>query len=204
MAQDGEQTGPGALPDLVARIGDLAEGREEIPLARLVEEIGARGHAPLLMIVAVLMVLPLGMIPGIGGALGALAALIGLQMLRGRRGLWLPDFLGRRTLPAAQLARMAERMQPAAAWLGRHLHVRLQVLSAGRLSLSLIALVLILAGSSLLVLGAIPVATPLLGVPVAIFAIGILSRDGAVVAAGWAVLALAVSTLGTVPGELAG
>ncbi|WP_172331529.1 exopolysaccharide biosynthesis protein [Mangrovicoccus sp. HB161399] len=198
------RTGPEAVPELVDRLDRLAGERKEVSMGRLIEEIGAQGHAPLLMVVALLMILPLGMVPGIGGALGAIAAAIGLQMLLGRGSVWAPGFLRRRTLPADRLKGAARRLRPASRWMRRHLHVRFEALSAGRLSLSLIALVLIAAGGSLIVLGAIPVATPLIGLPVALFAAGILARDGAVVAGGWAALAVSAAVLGFASRQLAG
>ncbi|WP_161556176.1 exopolysaccharide biosynthesis protein [Mangrovicoccus ximenensis] len=120
------------------------------------------------------------------------------RLRRACPGGWLPpQSLGHRPIVHSALGGGFD-------WLRRHLHIRCQALSSGRLSLSLIALVLILAGGSLLVLGAIPVATPLVGLPIAIFATGILSRDGAVVAAGWAVLALSASTVLLTSGQLSG
>ncbi len=147
------------------------------------------------MVVALLMILPIGMIPGVGGALGALAAIIGAQMLRGRRGVWLPKFLRDRAVPAERVQKLAQRVRPWAEWLRRRLHVRLEAISGGRVSLGLIAIILVIAGSSLIVVGAVPVATPLFGVPIAVFAFGILARDGAVVLAGYGLLGLVVYIL---------
>ena len=64
-----------------------------------------------------------------------------------------------------------------------------------RLTGILVAVILILGGASLLVLGAIPVATPLIGLPVAVYAFGILARDGAVVAAGHVLVLLVAAGL---------
>jgi hypothetical protein len=188
-----EETGPQAVPHLLHRLTEMARGEETITIKRLTKEIGAQGHAPLLMIVAVLMILPTGMIPGIGGALGTLAAIIGLQMLLGRRGIWLPAFLGRREISASRIRSVSKSIRPAAEWIRRHLHPRWETLASGDISLSIIAVVLILLGGSLLVLGAIPVAAPLLGVPIAFFALGILVRDGLVVAAGYVLIFLSLA-----------
>lgn len=186
-------TGPAAVPRLARRIEDVARDKESVTLDRLVREIGAQGHAPLLMTVALFLILPIGMIPGIGGALGTLMAIIGLQMLLGRNGVWMPAFLGRRRISAGRIRTLARRIRPAADWIRRHLRPRWEALSGGRLSISLIAVILIVMGGSLVVLGAIPVAAPLVGIPVAFFAFGILTRDGVVVAAGYVLIAAAVA-----------
>lgn len=180
--------GPEAVPILIDRLRRLARSDDEITLGDLVDAFGAQGHAPLLMIVAVLMILPIGMIPGVGGALGLLAAAIGVQMIVGRKGVWLPRFVRRRGVSAARVGAIADRVRPVSGFLARHLVERMEWLAAGQASLSVIAALLILSGGSLVVLGAIPVAVPLLGLPIAVFAIGITARDGAVVAGGYVLL----------------
>lgn len=83
----------------------------------------------------------------------------------------------------------------AAEWLRRHLHPRWEALANGRLSLSVVAVILVLMGGSLLVLGAIPVAAPLVGLPIALFAFGILAWDGAVAGAGYGLIVLTLAGL---------
>ena len=170
------------------RLDGLTRDCERVRFGDIVSTIGAQGHAPLLLVAAVLMILPIGMVPGVGGALGLLVAVIGAQMLRGHRGIWLPEFIARRSLPADRLSSGIGWICPAMAWLRRHLHIRMEYISSSRASLSIIALVLIAAGISLIVLGAVPLAVPLTGLPIAVFAFGIPARDGAVVMAGYVML----------------
>lgn len=187
-------TGPEAVPRLVQRLHKVAQDVETVSLGHLAKEIGAQGHAPLLMVVAILMILPIGMIPGIGGALGILVAIIGFQMLLGRQGVWLPKFLARREILASHICSLTHRIRPAAGWIRRHLHPRWAILSENYVSLSIVAVILILTGGSLTILGAIPIAAPLVGLPVAVFAFGILGRDGMVVALGYALIVVIFAT----------
>ncbi|WP_306461409.1 exopolysaccharide biosynthesis protein [Thioclava sp. JE_KL1] len=194
-AEGKAKAGPSAVPQVVERVKRLTRGRQTITLSQLTEEIGSQGHAPLLMIASIFMILPIGLIPGIGGALGSLVALIGLQTLLGRNGVWLPEFFGKREISAERVHAAAARLNPGAAWLRRHLHRRWEPLACGSISVSVIAVILIVTGSSLLILGAIPVATPLIGLPIAVFAVGILGRDGIVVAAGYVLLFIVGGTV---------
>jgi len=181
-------SGPQALPGLIDRLRKLARTEGEVTVGDLVDAFEAQGHAPLLMIVALLMILPIGMIPGVGGALGLLAAAVGVQMIVGREGVWLPGFMRSRAVSADRIGAITDRVRPVSVFLARHLDVRMEWLAAGRASLTIIAGLLIVAGGSLVFLGAIPVLVPLIGLPIAIFAIGIMARDGAVVAAGYLLL----------------
>ncbi|XDA99984.1 exopolysaccharide biosynthesis protein [Sulfitobacter sp. LCG007] len=187
--------GPQAMTGIVDRLHDLADGRESIRIDELTRRIGAQGHAPLLLVAAIFLIMPIGMVPGVGGALGIVIAAAGLQMLRGQRGIWIPPFMARRELPAEKIRAAAERIRPVAAWLRRRLRIRLETLARGRVSLTIIALLLMLSGGSMLVLGAIPVAAPIVGLPIAVFAFGILARDGYVVAGGYLLLLSAAGAL---------
>ncbi len=185
--------GPDAMPVLVDRLIALTEGRERISLDLIARTIGAQGHAPLLLVAAVFMVLPTGLIPGIGGALGLLVAIVGLQMITKREGVFLPNFIGKRELPADRVRGLVERIRPGAEWLRHRLRIRWELLSRGRASMVLISLILMVSGLSLLVIGAIPIATPLMGVPIGLFAFGLFARDGVLVALGYSSLVLVVA-----------
>ncbi|MDW4496464.1 exopolysaccharide biosynthesis protein [Sulfitobacter sp. D35] len=187
--------GPHAMPGLVDRLDDLAAGADEVTIGDLVRTFGAQGHAPLLLVAAVLMILPVGMLPGVGGALGLVIAAIGLQMLRGKRGIWLPQFIARRTLPASQVEVITDRLRPGAAWLRRRLKIRAERFSSGPVSLACVAVLLVVCGGAMLVIGAIPIASPLVGLPIAVLAFGILARDGYVVLGGYALVVVAVVSI---------
>jgi hypothetical protein len=180
--------GPDAVPRTVDRLRRLAARETNITMGDLIDAFGASGHAPLLMIVSGLMIVPVGMIPGVGGALGLLAAAIGLQMIVGRDGVWAPRSVRARAVSAARVTAIADRAYPVSVFLARRLDARWEWLAAGRASVAAIGAMVMLAGLSLLVIGAIPVLVPLMGLPIAVFATGLMAEDGAVVAGGYALL----------------
>jgi hypothetical protein len=173
------------LEGLVGLLGRLAEGRREVTVGEVADTVGAHGHGPLLLLMAGLLILPLGMIPGVGGALGLLMAMVGVQMLRGGTGVWLPGALRRRGLPAERLRAACARLRRPMRRVGRHLRPRLTVLAAHRVSLVVLATLLILGGLGLAVAGAIPILAPLVGLPLLFFALGLTAGDGRFVAAGY-------------------
>lgn len=187
--------GPHAVPRAVDRLRRLGAQERDITVGDLIDAFGTQGHAPLLLIVSVLMIVPVGMIPGVGGALGVLAAAIGVQMIAGREGVWLPQSLRQRGVSAARVNGIADRIYPVSVGLARVLRSRWHWLSAGRMSVAAIGIVLILLGLSLLVVGAIPILVPVMGLPIAVLAVGLMARDGAVVAGGYALLAVISAAL---------
>ena len=91
-----------------------------------------------------------------------------------------------------------------ARWGRRRLKIRMEYLSAGKVSLSIIAVILIVTGGSLLVLGAIPVVVPMIGLPIILFAFGLFARDGIVVAAGYVLILIACVVIFLLQRNLAG
>ena len=185
-------TGPDTVVTIVDTLDDMATDRTSIPFGDVVETIGAQGFGPLLLGLAALLVLPFGMIPGVGGAIGLIMAVIGIQIMRGRRGVWLPGFIRRRRMPARHLRRACSFLRPRMQWLSHRLRPRATPLAEGSVSLRIIALLLILLGLSMTVLGAIPILPPLMGIPVLFFALGLTTRDGAAVALGYLLLLPAI------------
>jgi len=180
-----DRAGPGEIDDIFDRLDRLCEARDSVEFGRIVSTLGARGYAPLLLGLSAILVLPIGMVPGVGGAVGFVMALIGLQVMRGKSGLWVPGILRTRRIPARRLQRWIESLRPLSRWLGRRLSPRLTPLAEGHASLTGISAILIVAGLSMSALGFIPIIAPLIGLPMLFFALGVVSRDGRAVLAGY-------------------
>jgi hypothetical protein len=194
--RDGNE-GAEAVVTIVDALAGLADGRDSVAFGDLVETLGARGFGPLLLALAALLVPPVGMIPGVGGAIGLVMVGIGVQILRGGSGPWLPGPIRRRRLPAHRLRGACTALRPGMLWVRRRLRPRLTPLAEGAVSLRLIAVLLICTGLAMAVFGAIPVLPPLLGLPVLFFALGLTTRDGAAVALGYLALLPPLAVLGT-------
>lgn len=176
------------LAAMVDALESLAEDRHSVLFGEVADVLGRRGHGPLLFVLSAFLILPVGMIPGVGGALGILMAVVGVEMLRGRRGIWLPGFLRKRSLPAARIAGAAARMRGPVERIARILKPRFTSLVRNPLSIFAIAALLIVGGLSMIVIGAIPILSPLVGLPVLCFALGVTAADGRFILAGYALV----------------
>jgi hypothetical protein len=178
--------GDGALNGVLDDLEHLANGSETVAFGDIVDTLGARGFGPLLLILALFLLVPVGAIPGVPAAIGLVVALIGMQVVRGHRGLWLPDRVRRVSLTADRVTQAAHMLRPRLRWLGRFLHRRLAILAEGRLSVMAIGAVLIAVGLAMIVAGFVPLLPILLALPVLVFALGLTMRDGLLVLLGYA------------------
>jgi len=169
---------PRPVSEILDSLEELAGTGPQVRLDALAGNIGARGFGPLLLLVGVIMILPIGMIPGVGGIMGCLMIGAGVEMLRGRKGLWLPGFVARREVASSKLVSAVAWMRRPGAWIDARTRRRLPLLAVGRLALIADALILIVAGLSLFVTGAIPIVAPLYGIPLFFMALALVSADG--------------------------
>jgi hypothetical protein len=174
------------LSGLLADIERLAGGGGHVTLDALLATIGPRGFGPVIVTMALILILPLGMIPGMPGFVAIVLAAIGVELALGRHALKPPRRLRDLRVPAALLAGIARRLRPLARWSGRVLRPRLPFLAAARPGGLLIAAVLILSSGVIFVLGFIPGLPFALAWPLLLIGLGLTVRDGAAVVAGLA------------------
>ncbi len=176
--------------------GLLAERAGPIPLGEVLDRLGARGHGPILLTLAILMMLPTGMLPLMPALTGALLALTALQMIVGGAGISIPARLARVPLDPAHLRAVVRWLVPLCRRLGRVLHPRFGLLVTGGASLLAIALILLASALAMILIGAIPGVPFLLCIPALLFGLGLTAGDGALVAAGFAAFAGAAGLVG--------
>jgi hypothetical protein len=100
----GEQ--PHDLSQLLDVIEDVAEQHSEVSFGQLYDAVGHRSFGPLLLIAGLVVVMPVvGDIPGVPTVMGAIVALIAVQLLARRKQFWLP----RRMLDASLGARKVRK-----------------------------------------------------------------------------------------------
>lgn len=161
---------------VAAILAEMAESwpEERITLGDFVEVLGERGYGLLMLVLTLPNVVPI-YLPGLSAVTGLPLAAVALQMAIGRRRPWLPEFLLRRSIARSDFQRVVKRVLPWLARVERVLRPRLQQFAHGPaerligLACMLIALLLSLP---------IPLTNIPLAIPVALFSLGVLQRDG--------------------------
>lgn len=169
--------------DLLDEIDDLAAQNSHVSLGGLVGRIGHRGFGPLLFAPAIVVVPPLGAIPGVPSLFALVIALIAVQVLMGRRSIWMPGVVEARNVAADRVAQAVAKARPAAARMDRWFGHRLTWLVRRPAKIAAAAAVL---GLCAIVppLEIIPFAATVPMLAIALIGLAFTARDGVLMLAG--------------------
>ena len=175
---------PASLTELLDALRP-APGADRITVAEILRRFGGRSFAPVILVPALILVSPLSAIPG-SPTLGMLIIVtVTVQALLGRRHLWLPQVLMRRSVPAHRMARAVAWLERPVAWVDRHTRDRLHLLTVA--PLDRIALLAILCTAlPWPLLEPLPMVTSIGAFGVSMLALGMMVRDGLYIVLGYA------------------
>ncbi len=202
QSDDSNTDDPENLTEFVDHLADETEG-EKVTLGELLDTISHRSYGPLLLLPALLAAAPpIGGIPGMSILTGVVIFLIAGQMLLGFEHPWLPKRLLNFEFKRDRLTSFQEKSKGWLRWLDKPLSKRWTPLTEPPW-VRLIALVCVLLAPLFVPLALLPFAVAIPSGAICVLAIGLMARDGVVVAIG---LALALVSVATVvvfwPGEM--
>jgi hypothetical protein len=177
--------------ELIAALPDSFVG-ETLTLADLVHALRNRVFGLGILLFALPNIFP--MPPGIPAAMGAVLMLLGAQLAIGNSTVWMPKFLARRTITRETLRKISTRAVP---WIQKF-----EKLSRPRLDILTNPIAARVIGAVVFVLGVVLLLPfPLLGnippgVAACILGLGLVERDGVIVAAGYVATAVALGITG--------
>lgn len=187
-----------ALEKVLEDIRGLAI-KDRVSIGELVGTAGVTPGAAAMIVPALLVVSPLSGIPLLPTLCGLTIAGLGLQVLVGRRGLWLPSVLANRRIRGEGLRRATTRLLGVARWIDRKAHSRLRLLTMRPLIVVPLGLSIV-CGLSMPFLELVPFSSSILGLAVMAFSLAILVRDGVLVLVGGGFMGLAALIPGAVLG----
>jgi len=143
----------------------------------ILNEFGHRSFGPILTLCGIVMLTPLGAIPGVPAILAICITSSALQLIFGRKKPWLPKRIGRLKISSARLVKAKRLFRPFFRFIDGLIRPRMTWAASegARLSVALISIFLALA---LLILAALPFGGLIPGFLIALFGVGILARDG--------------------------
>ncbi|WP_425071881.1 exopolysaccharide biosynthesis protein [Sagittula sp. S175] len=171
-----DRPSPESLTDLLAVLRPGPED-DRISVEDALARVGSRSFPAVILVPAVLVVSPLSGIPTMPSLSGLLVLFITLQVLLGRKHLWLPGFITRRSISASKMTRALDWLARPAAFMDRHSHDRLRFLVRGPTRVfAYIATAVLAAGWPLLEI--LPFVTSFAAGAVSMIMYGLMVRDG--------------------------
>lgn len=176
------------LSQLLRQLEQLAPEQNRISLAQVLEVLGQRSFAPLILIAGLILFSPLSGIPGMPTLMGLLILLASIQMLLLRRHLWLPRWLLQKSTSGTRFYDTLRWLQRPAAFVDRWLQPRLPLL-VYRSGTYLIALVCTAIALALPAMEILPFSATIAGIALTAFGLALVAHDGVL-----ALVALMVTT----------
>ncbi|WP_265499686.1 exopolysaccharide biosynthesis protein [Paracoccus beibuensis] len=170
-----------ALSDVLDQLESSAHG-ESIAVQEIVDKLGRKSFASLMLTFSLISTSPASAIPGVTAMVGVIVFVLVVQMVIGRKSVWLPGFVMHRQLSTQKLCKGIGWLRKPVRFVERFLRPRLQFLL--HRPWFFLPLLLIL-GLTLFMpfMEVIPTSGSIASAVIALFAAGLLTRDGGLVLA---------------------
>jgi hypothetical protein len=175
MAEDGNRP----LSDVLDHLEASVRG-DSVTVGEVVQELGHKSFASLMLIFALISTSPASAIPGITATVAAIVFILVVQMILGRECVWLPQFVNRRRMSRAKLCRGIAWLRRPVAFVERFLKARLTFLLHRPWLLLPLVLILLLT-LFMPFMEVVPTSGSVASAVIVFFAAGLLTRDGALV-----------------------
>ena len=188
---DADQSSPRSLEEVIDRIEATTEGSERVAVRDILDAFADRLFGPLLAVPGLIVVSPLGAIPGAPGLVAVMVVLVAGQLALGRDWPWMPRWISERWVERERVVAGLERARPIARRVDRVIRPRCERLVSPPMPRVLAGLCMLL-GVSLVPLGLIPFAVAIPGVAMMLLGLALIARDGLAASIG---LAFAAGTV---------
>jgi hypothetical protein len=165
------------LGDVLGEVEKLGRENSRVSVGDLVEELGRASVAALVFVPALVAATPLSGIPGLSSLCGIVIALVSLQAVLGRRGLWLPGFVMRQNIEGDELVAGLRRVRKITDFLDRHTHERLEFM-VRKVGAKLMFAICMVGGMVMPLLEIIPFSASAIAICVAFLSLAVLTIDG--------------------------
>lgn len=183
-----------ALKETISNISHSCEGNH-VNVGDVADSIEAPAFGILLLLPALIVILPISIIPGVSSLCAAVAVFTACHILFGREVLWLPEKIRNIYFNGDRMTLILRKMNGVAKKLDRFSKPRFTFMTGGVAGKLVSAAVVILA-SATIILGFIPLVDIFLMLPIVFFGLGSYTRDGLITGIGWIVLAMSAGSVG--------
>lgn len=169
-----------SVGELLDRIETAAEAHEQTSIADVLHEVGERSFGPVLLLAGLVMLSPvIGDIPGVPVLMGLIVILSAIQFLAGRKHLWLPRWLLRRSAAHGKVQKGVGWLRPVARFLDRWSRPRLAWITHGGGYFAVGAACIVIAAATP-VMEVVPFSANVAGVAIAAYGVALIASDGVI------------------------
>lgn len=166
------------LQSILQKVDDAVENGET-DLKTLIQSFENRAFGPILTLVGIFMMTPLGAIPGVPIAFAIIVIAFAGQLLLARPTPWMPKMLSRVKIRKTKVDKARRFVRPVLTAVDGVLRPRLQWMATGPATV-IAALFSIILALTMFPLGAVPFGVVIPGFLIGLFGLGIMARDGIV------------------------
>ncbi|WP_420024572.1 exopolysaccharide biosynthesis protein (plasmid) [Cereibacter azotoformans] len=168
-----------ALSDVLDEL-EGAVHDEDIAVQEIIERLGDRSFASLMLVFSLISTSPASAIPGITAFVAVVVFILTVQMILGRKSVWLPGFITRRRISSRMLCKGISWLRKPLRFIERFIGKRLAFLVHRPWLFLPLACILVLT-LVMPFMEVIPASGSIASAAIALFAAGLLTRDGALV-----------------------
>ena len=172
-----DESGNNPVEEMLSSVERLDDDDGKVTIHDVAQRIGHRGYGPFLVIPAVVEFSPIGGVPGVPSVLASIIILFSLQMAFGKKQVWIPQWLGQRSVSSTKLSAATQSLTKLSRRLGWLFRERLAKLTRKPFT-QLAGLLCICLAMTVPALEIIPFASSAPMAVIAIFGLSLLFSDG--------------------------
>jgi len=176
---------PKKLGDLLDDIDQEVEGADDFAVRDVLDAFGTRAFGPLIAVPALIVMTPVGAVPGVPAILGLFIVLIAGQHVFGRKHPWIPKQILNRSVSSNKWEKASKKAEPWAERIDKVIKPRLTWLVGGAME-RVIGILAIALSVMMVPLELIPFAVALPGLALLMLGLAISARDGVLMIVGLA------------------
>ena len=173
---------PHNLTEVLDALEDKTEDHDTVEVDDILDAFAGRLFGPLIIIPGLILLTPLGGVPLLPAIMGALVALIAAQRIVGMSKPWVPRRLRERGVQREKMTNAFDKARPWTRRIDKLIKPRLTALTTGPAEYA-VALLALLLGASVPVVGLIPFAAMVPGAALTLSGLALIARDGALMIA---------------------
>ncbi|USD20071.1 exopolysaccharide biosynthesis protein [Microbulbifer sp. VAAC004] len=177
------------LCQLLEHIEASCRHTERVSLELVIDAVGLGSYAPFLLVVGLILFSPLSGVPGISTSMAALLLLVAIQLLLGRKHVWLPQWLLNRSISKKKLTRALHWLRRPAEFADHWMQPRLHFL-VKRSGTYAIATTCSLIALTMPLMELVPFSATTAGFALTIFGLALVAHDGLLALIGFTMTAL--------------